>query len=121
LFHEAKFMRHDPLYLAFDVHCPSAAAMAKVQQLIHRAGAADAVIAIPVVSSEGTSERQLRTGDFFKDIQVLAGFAGNAPSLRVVFCRHPEADRFWERSHGANTAIRGDSHRPDHGEPGVPG
>jgi len=89
-------MRHDPLYLAFDVHGPSPAAMAKAQQSIRRAAAADTVITIPVVSAEGTSERQLRMGDFFKDIQVLPGFAGNAPSLRVVFCRHPEADRFWK-------------------------
>ena len=89
-------MRHDPLYFAYDVHCPSPAEATRIQEMVRRDCATDAQMVVSIVSSEESCEKSYRIGDFFSDIFALPGLGGDTRALRLVFHRQPRAGRFWK-------------------------
>lgn len=89
-------MRHDPLYLAWDLLCPSPEAASRVQELLLRECCPDAVLTDVVTSAGTTVEVAHRVGDYFDEVLVLPAPGSMASRFRVVFYRSPEAGRFWK-------------------------
>jgi hypothetical protein len=89
-------MRHDPVFLAFDIRCPSPDEAAKVEEMVRRLGRRDAIHTDTVTGGGKTAEVSHRIGDYFEDILVLPRVGEDARALRLVFHRRPDAGRSWK-------------------------
>jgi hypothetical protein len=89
-------MRRDPIFLVFDVRCPSPDEAAKVEAMIRRLGRRDAIHTDAVTGDGKTAEVSHRIGDFFEDVLVFPRVGEDTRALRVVFHRRPDAGRFWK-------------------------
>jgi hypothetical protein len=89
-------MRHDAVFLAYDVRCGSADEAVKVEAMVRRLGGRDAILQHEVTGGGKSVEISHRVGDYFQEILVLPPNGEDHGALRVVFHRSPEAGRFWK-------------------------
>jgi hypothetical protein len=87
-------MRRDPVFMAVDVSCASAAEARALQDRVRRETAPDAAVWDEIVSSEGRSRVPHRIGDYFEEVMIQPGPGEN--SFRLIFHRRRDAGRFWK-------------------------
>jgi hypothetical protein len=93
-------MRHDPLFLLWAVHCPSAEDCRRLQQwLLEEVGPETILVDEVRASPDGIETRRRephRLGDYFESVQVLPSAERTPTSFRLLFRRRPTAQRFWK-------------------------
>ncbi len=92
-------MRHDPLFLLWQVECPSRDACQRFRGQLADETSADAVFVDEVRAFPGGMETRWqephRIGDYFETVQVLPPGPGGT-SFRLLFRRRPDAGPFWK-------------------------
>lgn len=90
-------MRHDPLYMLWNVGCSSPEVAVAQQKRLTREIDVDTTIVDeirPVAENDEAIRQSHRLGDYFESVRV---FSGDAPeSFRVLFQRRRDAGRFWK-------------------------
>src|SRR5262245_26808766 len=89
-------IRHDPVFMAWDVRCDSPAESSRAREWLLGHAAPDAVWVDQKYSAGVTSEDRHRVGDYFQEVRTVPDLGGDPCCLRLVFHRRPDAGRFWK-------------------------
>src|SRR5260370_3327918 len=89
-------MRTDPLYLAWEIHCSTPQDASRIKKKMVEEIDVDRVLTIEIQSGGVSKTARHRIGDYFETIQILPEINRNESTIRLVFHRRPEADRFWK-------------------------
>src|SRR5436305_572389 len=89
-------MRYDSLFSAFDVHCSSVEEADRLRALVSQRGDPETLTTYQVTGGGETGEVTYRMGDYFVQVLIVPNLGGDRQAFRMVFCRHPQAGRYWK-------------------------